>query len=153
MYILTWSIAVYSKAYHWYLATRRWPQRAKDTNCNSENRMRIAITKINNFMQWTKIKFSWHLNWWICVSVICIETAITFDKVILWNHLPYTNNLPKIIFKGTNHVLVKIKLLVCFTVGLRQRNIPKKRILLWLLYLEPLDNDQLRDYLTINMAQ
>jgi len=51
-YILAWSVDVCLKAYHWYLTTRRWPQRAKDTNCNHENIFRIAVTKINNFMQW-----------------------------------------------------------------------------------------------------
>lgn len=64
-----------------------------------------------------------------------------FDKISLPKHLPYADNLLEIIFKGTNHVLVKIKLWVCLAVGLQQRNIPKDVIMIHLL--EPPDKSQL----------
>lgn len=72
--------------------------------------------------------------------MICIETT-TFDKVILRKHLPYANNYLEIIFKGTDHVLVKIKLWVCLAVSLQQRNIPKNIIMIYLLM--PANNSQL----------
>jgi hypothetical protein len=40
-------MAVCLKAYHGHLATRRRPKRPKDTICNHENRIRVAIIGIN----------------------------------------------------------------------------------------------------------
>jgi len=79
--------------------------------------------------------------------VNCIETTTISNKISLRKHLPYANNLLEIIFKGTNHVLVKIKLWVCLAVGLQQRNIAKDVIMIHLL--EPIERSFDNKYGTI----
>lgn len=81
--------------------------------------------------------------------VIGIETT-NFEKVILRKHIPYANNYLEVIFKGTDHILVKIKLWVCLAVSLQQRNILKDIIMIHLL--EPANYSQLIDYLKPDMV-